>query len=135
MRSWPATLVTTLALALLPRAASATPILLDQSSASSGVGLVSTDLFNYRYSENQLGQAFTVGMPGTVWGDLCSEFPGGGSTGGCFPGGGYTGGEYPGGANAGDTAVSALSVPDSGSTLLLFGTGLVGLRAWRKRRQ
>jgi hypothetical protein len=27
------------------------------------------------------------------------------------------------------------SVPDPGSTLLLFGVGLVGLRAWRKRRQ
>jgi hypothetical protein len=26
-------------------------------------------------------------------------------------------------------------VPDPGSTLLLFGTGLVGLRAWRKWRQ
>ena len=27
------------------------------------------------------------------------------------------------------------SVPDPGSTLLLFGMGLVGLRAWRKRRE
>jgi phospholipase/lecithinase/hemolysin len=37
----------------------------------------------------------------------------------------------------GDEFAAALpqeAVPDSGSTLLLFGIGLVGLRAWRKRQ-
>ncbi len=33
------------------------------------------------------------------------------------------------------TITTAAPVPDPGSTLLLFGIGLVGLRAWRKRRQ
>ena len=47
----------------------------------------------------------------------CSEFPGGGATGGCFPGGGH-GGTF---------------VPDPGSTLLLLGMSLVGLRAWKKQ--
>jgi len=34
-----------------------------------------------------------------------------------------------------DGDIGAVSVPDPGSTLLLFGISLVGLRAWRKRWQ
>jgi hypothetical protein len=49
--------------------------------------------------------------------DDCSEFPGGGATGGCFPGSGHDG----------------QFVPDGGATLLLFGLGLVGLAAGRRR--
>ena len=53
-----------------------------------------------------------------ITGDLkCSEFPGGGATGGCFPGGGH-GGTF---------------VPDPGSTLLLLGISLVGLGTVRRR--
>ena len=135
MRSWLAIIVTTLVLALLPRTASATSVVLDQCFVSSALGLVGTDLLNSGYSGERLGQAFTVGVPGTLGSDECSEFPGGGSTGGCFPGGGNTGGEYPGRGNAGDTTVSSVSAPDPGSTLLLLGIGLVGSRAWRKRWQ
>jgi hypothetical protein len=39
------------------------------------------------------------------------------------------------GRAGGSWSIDAQGVPDPGSTLLLFGTGLVGLRAWRKRRQ
>ena len=38
-------------------------------------------------------------------------------------------------AKPGVTLVGASSVPDPGSSLLLLGMGLVGLRAWRKRWQ
>jgi hypothetical protein len=46
----------------------------------------------------------------------CSEFPGGGHTGGCFPG------PHP-------------FVPDPASTLVLFGTGLAGLAAFARYKR
>jgi len=66
MRSWLAIIVTTFVLALLPRTASATSVVLDQSFVSSGMGLVGADLLNSGYSGDRLGQAFTVGVPGTL---------------------------------------------------------------------
>ena len=61
-----------------------------------------------------------VGMDG------CSEFPGGGATRGCFPGRG----PFPGPAPVG---AGALPVPEPGSTLLLLGMSLIGVRALRRR--
>lgn len=49
---------------------------------------------------------------------LCSEFPGGGNTGGCFPGPG----PFPG------------KVPEP-SAIFLFGIGLIGLIGFSKRRK
>ena len=37
--------------------------------------------------------------------------------------------------NFGKLKSGTLTIPDPGSTLFLFGIGLVGLRAWRKRGQ
>ena len=57
--------------------------------------------------------------------DPCSGFPGGGNTGGEFPGGGNTGGCFPG------NGPSAVPIP---ATVWLFGTGLIGLIGFSKRR-
>ena len=57
---------------------------------------------------------------------LCSEFPGGGATGGEFPGGGNTGGCFPGGGP------SPVPAPPA---IWLFGTGLIGLIGFSKRRK
>ena len=130
-------------LILTPRAGSAASIVLDQASMPYEMGLAATGLFNEGFSGSQWGPMFTAGVPGILGSEACSAFPGGGATGGCFPGGGNTGGGFPGGipggefpgrSIAGDTAVSSVAVPDAGSTLPLFSTGLVALAAWRKRR-
>jgi len=52
----------------------------------------------------------------------CSEFPGGGATGGCFPGPG----EFHGGG------VSVVPVP---AAIWLFGTAMIGLVGFSKRRK
>jgi hypothetical protein len=88
-----------------------------------GIGLTYDD----QYTGGELflnGSTADVGVVGNdmlfrTYVDTCSAFPGGGATGGCFPGPH----PFPG------------HVPDPGSTLLLFGISLVGLRAWRRRWQ
>ena len=58
--------------------------------------------------------------------DPCSGFPGGGATGGEFPGGGNTGGCFPGGGPSPVPAPAAI---------WLFGTGLIGLIGFTRRRK